>query len=55
MGNKFEVWVWVHLELSGDDTYSYNQYWRGQSFIKAIYHLLKAKQKGYGCVKLEYR
>lgn len=58
MGNTFEIWCWTikeDAEFGQHDAYHYVQYWRGESFLEAIDHLIKAKKEGFGCVKLEYR
>ena len=55
MGNKFEVWAYSPCEEYGDNCYAYNQFWRGQSLLKALWNFYKAKKTGSGCVKLEWR
>jgi hypothetical protein len=51
MGNTWTIEVWA--EFMGK--YRYLEFWRGQSWIGAIWHLIKAKRKGYGCVTLHWR
>lgn len=58
MGNKFEVWTWERIEgaeFGAHNAYQYVQFWRGQSLLKALWNLYKAKKTGSGCVKLEWR
>lgn len=52
MGNKFEITVWKKTDDLG---YHDEQYWRGESFIKAFFHFVKAKREGYGCVSFIWR
>jgi hypothetical protein len=53
MGSKYTVQVWG--KLFGDDDYSYLVAWQGQSLMRALWELVKAKRLGFGCTKLECR
>jgi hypothetical protein len=56
MGCKYTVQVWgKHWERVGDDGYSYLQVWQGQSLMRALWELVKAKRLGFGCTTLEWR
>lgn len=33
----------------------YEQFWSGESAIKALWHFWRAKRQGYGCVTLHWR
>ena len=53
MGYKYEIYAYY---WSDDfEEYRDNEFWRGESFIAAMYQLLKAKSKGYGCVTFYLR
>lgn len=52
MGWKYEVTVWgKHF----DDEYSHLTVWGGQSIVRAMFELWKAKRKGFGCTTLHLR
>jgi len=53
MGNTWEVSVWIFVDWRGD--YAYEEYWRGESAILAVWHFVKAKRQGIKCVKIEWR
>lgn len=53
MGLKYEVDAWLYND--GLLEWRYEEVYRGQSFIKAMYMLAQAKRRGAGCVKLEWR
>lgn len=53
MGNTYEVEVWRYSDIV--DGYRNEQFWRGESFIAALWNLWKAKREGYGCVRLAWR
>ena len=52
MGNTYEVSVW---ENHSDGMYGYRTKYDGESFLKAIYMMIKLKRAGIGCVKFEWR
>ena len=52
MGNTFEVLVWVK---QFDDLYGYDEFYRGESLIAAIWNFFKAKRQGHGCVTIHWR
>lgn len=54
MGNTCAVEVWKESQYRAGE-YSYEEFWRGQSAIAAIYNFIRAKQAGYGCVALKWR
>jgi hypothetical protein len=54
MGSKFEVSIWGVFPELGNNNYCYKSIWQGESFIKAIIILIKAKTRT-GCAKLEWR
>lgn len=49
MGYKFEIYTF------DIDNGGWGEYWRGGSWIKAIWFLFKAQKGDFGCVKLEVR
>jgi hypothetical protein len=53
MGVKYEVDAWLYNARLHE--WRYEEVYRGQSFIKAMYMLVRAKRHGAGCVKLEWR
>lgn len=53
MGNTYTVEVWVKDPNS--DEYYYDSFYRGESFINAIWHMRKAKRMGIGCVTFHWR
>lgn len=53
MGNTYTVEVWKKREWG--DTYGNEMIWQGESFLRAIIELIKAKRLGYGCVTLDWR
>jgi len=58
MGNKYTVQVWgQHWKDVGlnDQSYSYRQVWAGQSLVRALWELFKARRLGFGCTVLEVR
>lgn len=55
MGNKFVVMVWARSSWFAGDKYQYCEFWRGESFFRALWKMFKAKDLGYRCVKLEWR
>ena len=54
MGNTWEIQVWKSIEWQGG-AYGYEEFWRGESWIAALWNFLKAKRKGYGCITLHWR
>ena len=56
MGNKYEVHAWQD-RIEGDfkSGFKYHIDYAGDSIIKAIFHTIKSKVNGAGCVKLEWR
>ena len=51
MGSKYEVMVFGEIT-----DYEHRNFWRGESFIYALWNMIKAKRKGvYGCVTLYWR
>ena len=53
MGNTYTVEVWKKRDW--DDSYGYEMIWQGESFLRAIIELVKAKRLGYGCTTLSWR
>ena len=53
MGNTWEVKVWAPQWKDGE--YYWSEFWRGESFILAVWHLFRAKRQGYGCVAMYWR
>ena len=53
MGNTLEIQVWKFVDWR--DAYAYEEYWRGESWIAALWNFLKAKREGHGCVTLHWR
>lgn len=51
MGTKFEIEVWK----KSDGGCAYEEFWRGESLIAALWNLYKAKREGHGCVTLHWR
>ena len=49
MGSKFEIYVF-NIDAGG-----WREYWRGESWIKAIWLLVRVPKGDFGCVKLEVR
>lgn len=54
MGNTFTIEVWGPFDHRNAD-YAYAEFWRGDSPLAALWHLIRAKRAGFGCVKLEWR
>lgn len=55
MGNKYTVEAWGNHWHHKTGELSYMEVWRGENFFMAVWQLIKAKRKGYKCVKLEWR
>lgn len=55
MGNTWEIKVWTRLEEWRGGGYGYVEFWRGQSWMAAVWNFIKAKRAGYGCVALHWR
>lgn len=58
MGNTWEIQVWKRLDDRGGayvGDYGYEEFWRGQSALSALWNFIKAKREGYGCVTLHWR
>jgi hypothetical protein len=53
MGNTFEISVWKMIDWKNE--YGYEEFWRGENCIMALYQFIKAKREGYGCVTLHWR
>ena len=53
MGNRFEIHAFTNNK--GTSEYGYTCLWDGNSFFKMLFNLIKIKNSGYGCVKLEWR
>jgi hypothetical protein len=51
MGNKFTVEVWCE----DSDGYFWDTEWQGESFVIALWQLIKAKRLGCGCTRLMWR
>lgn len=56
MGGKWEVseWTWAPDYL-GERHYRYDSIYMGESLWRALWTMAKAKRRGAGCVKLEWR
>jgi hypothetical protein len=54
MGNTWEVHVWKRIAWRNNQ-YGYEEYWRGESCLAAIWNFIKAKREGHGCVVLYWR
>ncbi len=54
MGITLEVLVWKPIEWRGGE-YGYEEFWRGENLLAAIWQLVMAKRQGYGCVTLHWR
>ena len=54
MGYKYEVSAWVLEHGLGYGGYTYKTVYAGDSLLKAIISMIKAK-KTSGCIKLEWR
>lgn len=61
MGTRFEIHVWIKKHFYNEDCsgldhveYGYGLVWSGDSILKMIFHLIKAK-RGFDCVKLEWK
>jgi len=55
MGNTFEVYAFLKLYDGFTNNYSYVEKYRGESFLKAIFTIIKLKINGVNCVKFEWR
>lgn len=55
MGNRFEVYAYLQLYDGLSNKYSFVQKYAGESWIKAIWVILKLKFDGVGLVKIEWR
>jgi hypothetical protein len=53
MGNKWTIEVWELDEVRGK--HSYREFWKGENVICAIWKMVCAKRKGYGCITLSWR
>lgn len=53
MGNAWEIQVWKYRDWAED--YGYEEFWRGESCVVALWNLFKAKRAGHGCVTLHWR
>lgn len=51
MGWTWEVSAWT----KGDGGYEYVTVYAGESLVRAVFAMCKAKRSGVGCVKLEWR
>lgn len=54
MGNKYCVKVWGK-HFGDAEGYCWLQTWGGESLIRALIELVKAKRQGFGCTTLEMR
>lgn len=54
MGNTWTVEVWKQVEWM-DWKYGYEDFWRGENMLAALFNFWKAKREGYGCVTLHWR
>lgn len=52
MGSTFTVQYWTNAY---EGEYKYYVFWQGESFDESIRQMVKCKDKGYGCVKMEWR
>lgn len=52
MGDTWEVSVWSNKV---DFNYRYERYWGGECAMEALAQMQKARDEGYGCIKLEWR
>ena len=59
MGNTHVILVWTKFDDNWEKElpdYHYNEYYRGESFMMAVFNFLMAKKfDDFGCVKWEYR
>lgn len=61
MGNTFEIQAWEQVvkDAFWDDAfpleYHYVTKWTGESFLAAVWNLIKVKRQGFGCVTLSWR
>lgn len=54
MGSKYTIKVWgQHSDWTTE--YSNLMVWQGESFIAALWQLMKQRRAGYGCVTFECR
>ena len=47
MGNTWVIEIWKRIEWRGNE-YGYEDFWRGESWIAALWNLAKAKREGPG-------
>ena len=52
MGYKFEAWSW---EMNDDGEYEYRSLRQSQHFLPILLAVIKAKRRGIGCVKIDWR
>jgi len=54
MGTTFEIFEY-NINKYRNQQFEYHQIYSGNSYIRAIYILLKTKLMGAGCIKIEWR
>ena len=54
MGNTWEIKVWKQIEWKNME-WDYEPFWQGESWLSAMWYLIKAKRQGHGCVTLHWR
>jgi hypothetical protein len=54
MGNTFTVEVWKQRDWDGGN-YGYEDFWRGENIVVALWKFWMAKREGHGCVTLHWR
>ncbi len=54
MGNTYEVSIYVK-DSYAKYGYSYQNVYRGESYLKMLWVAWQQKRKGIGCVKMEWR
>ncbi len=56
MGNTYDVYIWEKFK-EGDafDCYKWTNVYSGEDMAKALSVMIHEKEKGAGCVKLEWR
>jgi len=54
MGWTYEIEAWEPYPYP-DERYHYVTKWTGESFLAAIWNLIKVKRQGFGCVTLHWR
>ena len=55
MGNKYSVKVWGRWDADAPERYSYMQTWGGESLLRGLWELRKARRMGFGCTVFEMR